>query len=108
MYIVAVENVAPYVVQAYELTASALDGSHVADLLSYLADSLALATPRTFTDHVAWFAGFLERRSIPRAHLADTLTALDAAITAKLPSVAPTTSATLVLAHGALATRSSG
>ena len=44
--------------------------------LSYLADSLALGRPLTFSSYCAWMSGFLERLGMSPGHLAEILRAL--------------------------------
>lgn len=49
-------------------------------LLSYLADAIALGRPEIFVDHLAWLAGFLERRGAPRDRLNRLLSAMESAL----------------------------
>lgn len=62
-----------------------LQVAELATLVSYCADALALASPQTLADHVAWLAGYLDRRGVPRARLVRRLEAIRAAIEQQLP-----------------------
>lgn len=67
--------------------------------LSYLADGLALTRPDLFASYVGWIAGYLETLGIQRAHLAETLAALQRASRHQL-SVEHQTEILTVLAAG--------
>lgn len=62
-----------------------LQVAELATLVSYCADALALNSPQVLADHVAWLAGYLERRGVPRVRLTRRLEAIRAAIEQQLP-----------------------
>jgi hypothetical protein len=46
-----------------------LQVAELANLVSYCADALALASPQVLANHVAWLAGYFDRHGLPRARL---------------------------------------
>ena len=62
-----------------------LQVAELATLVSYCADALALTSPQALADHVAWLAGYLERRGVPRVRLVRRLEAIRTAIEKQLP-----------------------
>ncbi|MDC0667137.1 hypothetical protein [Nannocystis radixulma] len=86
----AVQQHADAVVRAAAATLAEddADPSVVAELdalVSYCADALALASPQVLMNHVAWLAGFHERRGIARGRLVAQLAAVRVALEQELP-----------------------
>lgn len=70
--------------------------------LSYLADAVALERADLFAAYAGWIGGFLARRGIGRAHLAETLAELDAALEALPEEVQATARPVLAAGQAAL------
>ncbi|MCY1053996.1 hypothetical protein [Nannocystis sp. SCPEA4] len=84
----AVQRRADAVVRAAAATLAEDDASVVGELdalVSYCADALALASPQVLANHVAWLAGFHERRGMARERLVARLAAVRVALEQELP-----------------------
>jgi hypothetical protein len=90
--------------QRRDARASARRTADLLDLLSYLADALALERSDLFADYTRWLAGSLARRGAPAEYLVEALAALDAALAGLAPEVRQ--AARVVLSAGRVAVES--